>query len=63
MNTITRNAGATINFGASGIATTDTLNNASGILGAWATIGDAWAVNSTNSCRRPDHRLHRLTPM
>ena len=48
MNAITRNAGAAISFGASGIATTDTLNNAGGILGTWATVGSDWAVNSTN---------------
>jgi autotransporter-associated beta strand protein len=50
MNAITRNTGASIDFGASGIATTDTLNNANGILGTWATInGTDWAVNSTNA--------------
>ncbi|TAE72909.1 MAG: hypothetical protein EAZ84_13755, partial [Verrucomicrobia bacterium] len=50
MNAITRNAGASIDFGASGIATTDTLNNPSGILGTWATVGGTdWAANSTNA--------------
>ena len=49
MNTITRNAGATINFAAGSIASTDNLNNSSGILGPWATVGGTdWAVNSTN---------------
>ena len=49
MNTITRGANATLSFGASGIATTDTLNT-NGILGTWATIaGSDWAVNSTNA--------------
>ncbi len=49
MGLINRNAGASINFGAAGIATTDTLNNANGIIGSWATIGGTdWAVNSTN---------------
>jgi fibronectin-binding autotransporter adhesin len=48
LNTITRNAGATLNFGASGIATTDNLNS-NGIIGTWATIGGTdFAVNSTN---------------
>jgi len=50
MNAITRNAGASIDFAAAGIATTDTLNNASGILGTWATVGGTdWAANSTNA--------------
>ena len=48
MNTITRNAGATVNFTSSGIATTDTLNDASGIL-PWATVGADYATNSTNA--------------
>ena len=49
MGVITPNAGASINFGASGIARTDTLNNADGILGTWATVnGSDYAVNSTN---------------
>ncbi|MCX6873872.1 MAG: autotransporter-associated beta strand repeat-containing protein [Verrucomicrobia bacterium] len=47
MNTITPGAGASIDFGAAGIATTDNPNNALGILGAWATIGGTdWAINS-----------------
>jgi len=50
MNVITQGAGASIDFGASGIATTDTLNNGFGILGSWATIGGAdFAINSTNA--------------
>ena len=53
MNAITRNAGAAIRFGASGIATTDTLNNAGGILGTWATVGGDWAFNSTNGADGP----------
>lgn len=49
MNTITRGAGASIDFSTSGIATTDNLN-INGILGAWATInGTDWAANSTNA--------------
>jgi fibronectin-binding autotransporter adhesin len=59
LNTITRGAGATLNFGASGIATTDNLNNANGILGTWATIGGTdFAVNSTNS---PDGLITALS--
>ena len=48
MNAITRNPGAAINFTASGIATTDTLNDSSGILGIWATVGGDFATNSIN---------------
>lgn len=49
MNTITPEAGATINFSANNIATTDNLNT-NGILGTWATVGGTnWAVNSTNA--------------
>jgi autotransporter-associated beta strand protein len=48
MNSITRGAGASITFGASGIATTDNTNT-NGILGFWATIGGVdWAANSTD---------------
>ena len=48
LNAITRNAGASVDFSASGIATTDTTNT-NGILGTWATInGRDWAANSTN---------------
>ena len=47
MNTITRNAGASLTFSAPGIATTNNGNDASGILGTWATIGGDWATNST----------------
>ena len=54
MNAITRQAGATINFAQSGIATTDTLNNANGILGTWATVGGTdWAVNQGNTTDSP----------
>ncbi|MEY3395888.1 MAG: hypothetical protein RL346_2125, partial [Verrucomicrobiota bacterium] len=46
MNTITRGAGATINFEAANIASTDTTNT-NGILGPWATVGGAdWSYNS-----------------
>jgi fibronectin-binding autotransporter adhesin len=46
MGTITNNTG-TVNFGASNIATTNNTNT-NGILGSWATVGDDWAINSTN---------------
>lgn len=53
LNTITRNAGGTIDFGAGSIATTDTTNT-NGILGPWATInGSDWAKNSTNGADGP----------
>ena len=42
-----RNAGATINFSADNIASTDNLNT-NGILGSWATVGGQWACNSIN---------------
>ncbi len=49
MKTITPNVGATINFSAVGIATTDNPN-INDILGPWATVGGTdWAVNSTNA--------------
>ncbi len=48
MNGIIRTGGV-INFGAENIATTTTENLASGILGAWATVGGTdWAVGSSN---------------
>ncbi|MFO1491164.1 MAG: autotransporter-associated beta strand repeat-containing protein, partial [Kiritimatiellia bacterium] len=53
LNTLTRNAGATLRLGAASIATTDTLNTAGGILGGWATLGNTWAVNSTNAADGP----------
>jgi autotransporter-associated beta strand protein len=48
--TITRNAGGTLNLGAASIADTDTINTGStGILGAWATVaGTDWASNADN---------------
>lgn len=49
LNEITRESG-TLNIATAGIATTDTLNNAAGMLGTWATVGGTdWAVNSTNA--------------
>ena len=47
MNVITRNSGGTVNFAVNDIASTSTANDASGILGTWATVGGTdWAVNS-----------------
>jgi autotransporter-associated beta strand protein len=47
LNAITRQDGSTIRFSAPSIADTDTTN-VNGILGGWATIGNDWAINSTN---------------
>lgn len=53
LGVITRNAGATLNIGAVGVATTSSTNT-NGILGGWATIGGTdWAVNSTNAANGP----------
>ena len=48
INSITRAAGATIDFSSDNIATTDTLNGVTGgIIGGWATVGGSgWAINS-----------------
>ncbi len=47
MNVLTRNTGGYINFTTSGIASTSTANDATGILGIWATVGGTdWAMNS-----------------
>ncbi|MCU0795783.1 MAG: autotransporter-associated beta strand repeat-containing protein [Akkermansiaceae bacterium] len=48
LNAITRNAAASLNFASNAIATTDNLNDATGILGTWATVGDFWATNASN---------------
>ena len=68
MNAITRNADATINFGAASIADTTTTNT-NGMLGLWATVGGAdWAINSTNAANGPITAyagytdVQRLTP-
>lgn len=45
LGAITRNAGASIDFGAADIASTSTANS-NGILGPWATIGSDFAINS-----------------
>lgn len=50
MNAITRTAGGGLNFGAAGIATTDTSNASSGILGTWAVVGfNDWAVSAASA--------------
>jgi autotransporter-associated beta strand protein len=53
LNTITPGSGAVVNFTDNNIATTDNLNDASGILGGWATVTvggvTEWATNSTNA--------------
>jgi len=47
MGFITPGAGGAVGFGAANIASTSTTNDASGILGAWATVGGTdWATNS-----------------
>jgi autotransporter-associated beta strand protein len=52
LNSINVGAGASLTFGAPGVATTDNLNT-NGILGPWARMNAGgtsdWAVNSTNS--------------
>ena len=46
---ITVGAGASIDFGASNIATTSNVNNALGFLGSWATVGGTdLAVNASS---------------
>lgn len=56
LNTITPGAGAVLNLGADGIATTDNLNT-NGLLGSWATVTNGgvtdWATNSTNTADGP----------
>jgi len=49
LNTITPGIGADLHFTEDNIATTDNLNDGSGILGSWATVGGLWATNSTNA--------------
>ncbi|HYF38015.1 MAG TPA: autotransporter-associated beta strand repeat-containing protein, partial [Prosthecobacter sp.] len=58
LNTLTRLSG-TLHISEDNLATTDTQNDpATGIIGAWATVGGSWAVNSTNG---PDGALVGLT--
>jgi fibronectin-binding autotransporter adhesin len=47
MGVITRSNSSTLSFSADNIATTSSTNT-NGILGTWATVGNNWAVNSTN---------------
>jgi len=49
LGAITHNAGGTVNFGAPSIAQTNTINNASGILGTWATVGGTAFATSAAS--------------
>jgi len=61
-----QNAGSTLNFAAAGVADSDTLNSASGILGTAArfTVGNAdWAVNSTNTADGSVGALGTYAPM
>ena len=47
LNALTRDAGGAVNFTTGDIASTSTANDASGILGLWATVGGTdWATNS-----------------
>ena len=57
LNALTRNAGS-LRISEDNVATTDTLNDATGILGGWATVGGSWATNSTNG---PDGFIVGLT--
>jgi len=47
LNAITRAAGGTISFADATIADTDRTNT-NGIIGGYATLGNDWAINSTN---------------
>ncbi|MDZ7619613.1 MAG: autotransporter-associated beta strand repeat-containing protein [Patescibacteria group bacterium] len=56
LGAITPNPGATVHFtlpggtqSATNGITTSTLNDAGGILGGWARVGNNWAINSTNT--------------
>ena len=62
MNAITRNAGATIDFGAASIADTDTANlGNNGILGGYATVGGAnWAASANTTAA--DTAITALVP-
>jgi fibronectin-binding autotransporter adhesin len=54
MNAITRNVGGTVDFGAVGIADTNTSNNAGGIIGGYATVaGTNWAVSAAVAANTP----------
>lgn len=47
LNTITFTSGS-LDISADNIASTDNLNDGSGIIGSWLTVGGVWATNSTN---------------
>jgi autotransporter-associated beta strand protein len=54
MAAIAQSSGGTLDFGASGIATANTANNANGILGGWATIaGTDWAATAASANNTP----------
>ncbi|MFZ4592825.1 MAG: autotransporter-associated beta strand repeat-containing protein, partial [Verrucomicrobiaceae bacterium] len=54
--------GAALDFGASGIAQTDRLNNAAGLLGSWATINKTgWAVSAASGIDIPITALASYT--
>jgi fibronectin-binding autotransporter adhesin len=61
LGTITVGAGSALNLATASIATTSSLNNATGILGGWATVGSDWAVNSTNAANGPITALTAYT--
>ena len=52
MGAITPNTG-TVQFGAASIATTNSLNDATGILGNWATVGGDWASSDSSGTNIP----------
>ncbi|MEO6477600.1 autotransporter-associated beta strand repeat-containing protein [Luteolibacter sp.] len=45
--TVTRNAGASVNFSTTGITSSTLANDATGILGGWATVGNAGTTGAT----------------
>lgn len=54
--------GAALDFGASGIAQTDRLNNSAGILGSWATLNKThWAVSAASGIDIPISGLASYT--
>lgn len=61
MNAITRNVGATVDFGAASIADTDT-SDTNGILGGWATVnGTDWATSAPSAADTPITALASYT--
>jgi autotransporter-associated beta strand protein len=53
LGTITVGANSALNLGTASIATTNNLNNASGMLGAWATVGNNWAQSAASGTNIP----------